>query len=594
MEYGELVWVYQKLENTTKRLEKTSIIANLLRNTRTEDLARVALLLQGRLYPQWDQREIGVASRLVLKAINVATGIDIDTIEVKWKDTGDLGKTAEELVGKKKQATLFSTKLTVSKVFENLEKLSSLEGEGTVDRKISLIAELLTSATPSEAKYIVRTVLEDLRVGVGEGSIRDAIVWAFFGDKIKISYTPEDNELVLPDDDRKEYETYVNAVQEAYDIANDFSKVAIIAKEKGIEGLKNIEIEIGKPLKAMLYQKAANMQEAFETVGKPCAIEYKYDGFRLQLHRKGEKIWLYTRRLENVTKQFPDVVEVIRNNILSKDYILDAEIIGFDKATGKWLPFQSISQRIKRKYNIYQMLKDIPVIINVFDAMLINGKNIIKEPFETRRRLISEIVKLSENKLNIAKEIITSDENIAEKFYEESLSKGNEGIMVKNLSAPYKPGSRVGYGVKVKPVMERLDLAIVGADWGEGKRANWLSSFVIACIDENGNFLEIGRVGTGIKEKEGEGATFEQLTNMLKPLIISEKGKEIKVKPSVVIEVDYEEIQKSVNYNSGFALRFPRLISIREDRTPEEISTLETVEELYDKQRQRNETDKSL
>lgn len=585
MRYGELVAVYQKLESTTKRLEKTFYIAELLKNTNAEYIQQVVLLLQGRIYPKWSEQEAGVSNRLILKALNIATGISVDEIEKQWKDAGDLGIVAEKITTVKQQSTLFAAELTVNKVFENLKKLSETEGQGAVDRKVKLIAELLTSASPVEARYIVRTVLEEMRLGVGEGVIRDSIVWAFFGDKLNIKYDREANDLAFTDEERAKYANYAEFVQEAYDITNDFSAVAKTAKEKGLLGLTDIQLEVGKPLKAMLYQKAKDMDDAFECVGRPAAFEYKYDGFRLQLHRSGDKIMLFTRRLDNVTRQFPDVVEAIKNNIKSDNYILDSEVIGIDQKTKKWLAFQNISQRIKRKYDIHQMAKDIPVMVNVFDAMQVNGKNLLKSPFKERREAIQSIVAELPEKLSIAKQIVTDSFEKAQEFYQESLKMGNEGIMAKNLEAPYKPGSRVGYGVKIKPVMETLDLVIVGAEWGEGKRASWLSSFTIACIDSDGNFLEVGKVGTGIKEKPEEGVSFEMLTNLLKPLIIAEKGKEVRVKPSVVIEVDYEEIQKSPTYSSRFALRFPRLISIREDRAPEEISTLEQVEELYYKQK---------
>lgn len=583
MEYRELVEVYKKLESTTKRLEKTLIISELLKKTSTDELSVIMLLLQGRIYPPWDERKIGVASRLVLKTINIASGVDVGKIEEDWKQSGDLGLTAEKIISRKKQVTLFSASLDVKKVFDNLKKLAVMEGEGAVDQKVKLIAELLTSAEPLEARYIVRTVLEDLRVGVGEGSIRDAVVWAFL---YSIDYDEKENDINLSDEEREEYNKFVDALQEAYDITNDFSEVAVIAKEKGVDGLHKVNLEAGKPIKVMLYQKAKDMEDAFETVGKPAALEFKYDGFRMQLHRDGDKIKLFTRRLENVTKQFPDVVKVIKENIDSSNYILDAEIIGIDPKTKKWLAFQNISQRIKRKYDIIQITKDVPVMVNVFDAMQVDGENIIKKPFSFRRELIEKIISEVPEKLQLAKEIITDNVSKAEKFYNESLDKGNEGIMVKGLDKPYKPGSRVGYGVKVKPVMETLDLVIVGADWGEGKRANWLSSFTIACKSGD-KFLKIGKVGTGIKEKEEEGVSFAQLTSMIKPLIISEEGKAVIINPQIIIEVNYEEIQKSVNYNSGFALRFPRLVRLREDKPLEEVSDISLVKELYENQRGR-------
>ncbi|MBN2112117.1 ATP-dependent DNA ligase, partial [Candidatus Woesearchaeota archaeon] len=433
--------------------------------------------------------------------------------------------------------------------------------------------------------YIVRTVLEDLRVGVGDGSLRDAIVWAYFAEKIGMKFDRQKNEIIL--EDRAKYNEYANAVQRAYDVSNDFSVVALKARKKGLKGFDDISLQIGNPLKVMLYQKAKGIEDAFSIVGKPAAFEYKYDGFRMQIHKKGNEIKVFTRRLENVTKQFPEIVKYVKDNVRGKSFILDCEAVGYSPKTGKYKPFQEISQRIKRKYDIEKMAKELPVEVNVFDIISFEGKNLVSEHFMERRKIIEKIVKESPRKIVVAKQIITSDEKEADKFYKESLKKGNEGVMVKNLDAVYKPGSRVGYGVKVKPTMEELDLVIVGAEWGTGKRGGWLSSFVLACIDDEGNFLEVGKVGTGIKEKEEEGASFSQLTEMLKPLIKSEKGREVKVKPEVVVEITYEEIQKSPTYGSGYALRFPRLLRIRDDRRPEEINNLNEIEDLFYEQKKR-------
>ena len=638
MKYASLVEVYQKLDSTTKRLEKTYFISELLRKTPVEDLSRITLLLQGKIFPPWDERKMGVASRMVLKAINLATGLNSVDVENEWKKTGDLGKTAENLIKKKKQATLFSQDLSVSKVFDNLRKLATLEGLGSVDQKVKLISELLTSAKPIEARYIVRNVLEELRVGVGAGSLRDAIAWAFFPKVVGIffkcnkcnNYMPnipnclecneaienkfskeiekfdekkvlklksidelkkaEKYDFILCNDEnlaRECHNYFVNAVQGAYDVANDFSIVAEKAKVEGIKGLMSVSLEPERPVKVMLALKVKDIKEGFERVGKPADIEYKLDGFRLQIHKKNNEIKLFTRRLENVTKQFPDVVDYVKHNIKGESFIIDSEAVGFSPKTKKYLPFQSISQRIKRKYDIENMANEFPVELNVFDIIYYNGKNMIKAPFIERRKIIEKIIKPAERKIVYVKNLITSDEKEVLKFYEESLSKGNEGIMLKTLDAIYNPGARVGHMVKFKPIMDTLDLVIVGAEWGEGKRSDWLSSFTLACIDENNNFLEIGKVGTGIKEKSELGVSFSQLTEELKPLIISEKGKNVKVRPEIVVEVSYEEIQKSPTYSSGYALRFPRVISLRLERSHEECSTLNMVEEFYEGQRHR-------
>lgn len=643
MKYREIVNVYQKLESTSKRLEKTYYISQILTKAKGEELHDIILLFQGKVFPDYEEKKIGVAAKLIMKALVLATGISQKQIENEWRKTGDLGEVAKRLIPIKKQKTLFSIDITLSKVCSNIRKLADLEGQGTVDKKVKLIAELLTSATAEEAKYIIRTILETLRVGVGAGVMRDAIIWNSFPkvagiffqcrecgawvpnakacmecnkpldtkfnplmkklaenkpkdmnileikgvDEIK---NPEDYDIILAPDEKTAREIYnylVNITQRAYDVTNDYGKVARTAKEKGMKGLLEIDLTVGVPINVMLYKKAKNINDAFNTVGKPCACEYKYDGFRLQIHRKGESIKLITRRLEDVTNQFPDVIESVKKNIESEDYIIDCEIIGIDPKTKKWLPFQNISQRIKRKYEIRRMTKDIPVVVKIFDAMETGGKNLLNEKFSKRREMLTKIVKEEKDKINLAKQVTLKDENDVERFYDESLALGNEGIMMKNLDAPYKPGSRVGYGMKIKPVMESLDLAIIGAEWGEGKRSGWLTSYTIACIDEEGNFLEIGKVGTGLKEKETEGLSFAEITEELKDKIIATQGRSVTIKPETVLEIEYEEIQKSPNYKSGFALRFPRIKSKRDDMRADEISTIEQVEELYHVQKAR-------
>ncbi len=580
MKYKSLAELYGKLESTSKRLEKTKILSEFLKKVPDSDLERVYLLIQGKTFPEYDERKIGVAAKIIIKAIAVATGKSNPEIIHEWKKIGDLGEVSFIFSGTKSQKTLFSASLSVKKVFDNLQKLATLEGSGTVNKKIGLIAELLTSATPIEAKYVVRTVLEDLRVGLGEGTLRDSIIWAFFSDKADIKYDEKENKVSL---DRKKYNEIANVVQGAYDILTDFAEVASIAKAKGIKGLEQTKLSPGKPIKVMLFQKVESIEEAFKTVGKPAAFEYKYDGFRVVINKKGKEIKLFTRRLEEVTKQFPDVVKHIKS--LKGDFMLDAEIVGKD-TFGKYLPFQRISQRIRRKYDIEAMAKKFPIEVDVFDIVFHNGKSLLQTPFKERRALLEKLCPKS----ILAKQIITEDVKKAEKFYQESLDAGNEGIMVKNLEGIYKPGSRVGYGVKVKPVMETVDAVITGAEWGEGKRSKWLSSFTISIFDKDSeDFVEIGKVGTGIKEKEEEGVSFSEMTEILEPLIIEEKGRSVKVKPNLVIEINYEEIQKSPNYSSGFALRFPRLVRLRPDRRPKETTTLADLKSFYDAQRGRNE-----
>ncbi len=569
MHYVTLVQTYEELQSTSKRLEKTAIIANLLQKTKEDNLEIITLLLRGKVFPAYDDRKIGIASKLVVKALSISTGMTADNITKEWKQLGGLGKVAEKISKTKVQATLFSSKLSVEKVFKSIQKLSTIEGKGSVDIKLKVISELFSSASPLEAKYLTRTLLEDLRIGVGDGALRDAIVWAYFP-----------KEKAEQEEDKDAYKEVLELVEHAYEVTNDFGKTAKAAA-KGRKALRQMTLTTGTPPKVMLFQKAKDFEDAFETVGTPCAIEYKYDGFRVQIHKQQQDIKLFTRRLEDVTKQFPEVVQWVQEDITAKSCILDGEIIGID-SKGHYLPFQHISQRIKRKHNIDQLVKKIPVIVRLFDIMQVEENNLLKEPFQQRREHLKDIVKEEKN-LHLAEQIITSSPKEAKDFYEKAIKKGNEGVMMKKLDAPYKPGSRVGYGVKIKSVMETLDLVIVAAEWGEGKRANWLSSFTLACKDGD-DFREIGKVGTGFKEKDEEGLSFNQLTELLKPLITQEEGKTVQVEPEIVLEIEYEELQKSPTYASGYALRFPRVIQLREDKPIDEITTIDEIDQYYKEQ----------
>src|SRR3989338_1861499 len=443
MDYSRLVEVYEELNNTAKMLEKTHIIAEFLKDISIDDIEYVVLLLEGRVFPSYDPSDIGIAARTMLKSLSAATGISADKIESEWKKQGDLGLVAEIIVKAKKQSTLHSYKLTVKKVFDNIRKLAELQGQGTVERKVQLIAELLTSAKPLESRYIVKTILDEMRIGVGEGVMRDAIIWASFGKEIGIKYEREENDIGI--EDREKYNKYANAVQRAYDLTNEFAEVAKSAK-KGLSDLENIEMKVGIPIQVMLSIKVDTIEEGFETVGKPCAVEFKYDGFRIQAHKdENGNIKLFTRRLENVTNQFPDVVEFVKKNVKAKSFIIDSESVGYDRNTGKYLPFQSISQRIKRKYDIQKISEDFPVELNVFDLIYYDGKNMISEPFEKRRKILEKIIKQHPKKIILSKQKIKSDEKVVEQFFKDAFNAGNEGLMFKALNAPYKPGARVGH-----------------------------------------------------------------------------------------------------------------------------------------------------
>lgn len=561
MNYSKLCKTYEELEKNPSRLKKTEIISEFLKGLKNEKNKEIIYLLQGRVWPDYNEKEFGISNQLTIKALVKSTGKPNNEIVKKWKKIGDLGEVAAELIKTKKQAVLFSHTLTTEKVIENLKKLPELQGKGSVEKKIAFIAELLSSANPIEAKYIIRTLLNDLRIGVGSGILRDSIVWAIFNK-----------------DDKEALEK----IQSAYDKVTDFALVF----EKALKGkheLQKIELSPGQPIKVMLALKAESIQDGFERCGKPAAFEFKYDGFRMLINKdESGNVRIFTRRLDEVTNQFPEVKEYVKKFVKANSFIIDSEAVGYDRKTKKYLQFQSISQRIKRKYDIKEMADELPIEVNAFDILYYNGSSLINEPFEKRSKILRKIIKEERYKFRAAEQLITDDEKKAEEFNKKALAEGEEGVMIKNLNSPYKPGARVGYMLKFKPSSNEFDLVITGAEYGTGKRAGWLSSFDISCKNQKtGEFLGIGKVSTGIKEKSEEGTSYEELTKLLKPLIISEKGKNIKVKPKIVITVSYQDIQKSPSYASGYALRFPRFTALRTDRNVSDIATIAEVGKEY-------------
>ncbi|MFT4344045.1 MAG: hypothetical protein ACMXYE_04850, partial [Candidatus Woesearchaeota archaeon] len=367
MEYQILADLYENLFSTSKRLEKTQYVADFLRKnlsslTENDPLLRSCfLLLRGRVFPEWDTSKLGFAGRMVLKSLTLATGTRSDKLEQLWKKEGDLGLVAENAIAVKKQSVLFTESLTALKVFNTLKKIAVQEGNRSTDTKVKLLSELLTSASPREAKYVVRTVLEDMRIGLGDSTMRDAIALACFGvESADVSASEIKDASVENTDSNNDNRSNTNtatentsskdvrdALQNAYDISTDWAEVYAKARE-GKHALSKIKLVVGRPLKLMLFPKALSFDDAFERLGKPCIFEYKYDGFRVAVHKKNNEVTLFTRRLENVTNQFPDVVTEVKKNISAESCICDAEIVGINPDDKTYQPFQHISKRIKR------------------------------------------------------------------------------------------------------------------------------------------------------------------------------------------------------------------------------------------------------
>ncbi|OYT54765.1 MAG: DNA ligase [Candidatus Altiarchaeales archaeon ex4484_2] len=549
MEFSLMAELFQQLEKTSGRLEKTSIISDFISDTPVDLMPTVLLFLRGRVFPLWSEKELGMGDKLMIKVLSNITGASEIHVEDKIREKGDIGFAAEELLVNKTQTTLFTEELTVEKVHSNLTKLAELSGKKSRERKIGYISELLSMTKPLESRYVVRLVLEELRLGVGEGTVRDAIASVFNVD--------------------------ASLLERARSLRCDLGEVAKIARQEGDEGLRRVSMKPGRPIEVMLAQKAESIEDVLGKI-TPAAFEIKYDGARLQIHKMGDNIELFTRRLEKVTKQFPEIVSAARDNIKASTAIVEGELVAIQsKVDRNPRPFQDLSKRIRRKYRINDLVEQIPVEVNLFDIVLYEERELLGERFDDRRKLLEKIINKTDS-FRLSEYLVTSNLKEADEFYQKAIKMGHEGVMVKNPGAPYQPGSRVGYMYKIKQVMETLDLAVVGATWGEGRRAHWMSSFLLALRDEDtGEFLSVGRMATGLTDKQ-----FKEVTSLLKPLVVVESGKEIGIKPKVVLEVAYDEIQKSQTYESGYALRFPRLVRIRYDKGIKDVNTLSRLKDL--------------
>ncbi|PSQ56902.1 DNA ligase [Halobacteriales archaeon SW_7_71_33] len=566
MDYGALVDVYERLAATDADTEKRAILAETLADADGDRLPLFVKLLQGNLFAAHRSDDLGVSSSLTAEAVAKATGVSPDAIEEDWKETGDLGGAAERAVADAPQETLFSESLTVERVHDDLRALADYEGEGSERRRVDAVAGLVADADPVEAKYVVRTALGHLRIGVGEGTVRDALADAFLDGSAAA----------------------VDAVERAYQVTNDYTLVAETARDEGREGLDALDVELFRPVGAMLADDSDGLADGVESVADdPTDVlaESKYDGARVQLHRDGDEVRIYTRRLEDVTEQFPDVVRAVREHVDADRALLDGEVVGYDPETREPVPFQTFSRRIRRKYDIPEMVEEIPVVVYLFDCLYLAGETLLDRPLRERVDRLESVLSPSPYDVERAANRRYADGGEAglRELYEETLAAGHEGLMLKNLDAAYQPGRRVGRMTKVKPVMEPLDLVVTRARYSEGRRSSMLGRLYLACRGPDGeggdDLREVGRLSTGYTDAE-----LADLTDRLEELVTERDGREVRLAPEVVLEVAYEEIQASPEYDSGYALRFPRFERVREDLAPSDADTVERVEGLYKEQ----------
>lgn len=552
--YEKLVEVYEKISSTSSRLEKQDIIADFLmyiKETDADITYDITLLLQGKIFPPWSDKEMGISTQLIIKALSNLLGESTKSIENKLAEVGDMGEISEELIKNNKQVTFFKVPLTVKKVLSNLRKTESITGSKSQNKKINYLLELYTSASPLEAKYITRTITERLRIGVGEGTLVEAIAQAYNIDK--------------------------EIIDRAYMLSNDLGEVASRAQES-IESVKSLTITPGKPIKPMLAQLSPGIKESI-TEMKKVICETKYDGIRVQIHHYNNKTKIFTRRLENVTNALPEVVEYIEEALPSKDFIVEGEVIA--TKDNKPISFQYILQRVKRKYDIDKMREKIPLKVFLFDVLYYD-KPTAELPIIQRRQLLEEIVTTSKN-VELSTMKIVSQENYteAEKLFTWSIDEGHEGIMFKDVTSPYSPGKRGKNMLKYKPLRETLDCVITGGTYGKGKRAKFFGSYLLSLLDEKtGEYKTLVHAATGMDDD-----LLASLTKRMEKLIISKSEQNVLFKPKVILEIAYSEIVESNEYESGYSLRFPAIKGVRDDIGLDEIDTLSKLHQMIDLQK---------
>ncbi len=577
MNYAVIADAYEKIEATTKRLEMTDLLVDLLKNTPKDAIAKVVYLTQGKIYPDFVGLEIGVAEKLAIKALARASGRRESEIEEDLKKSGDIGETAQNFIAKKQQVTFFQKTLTVQRVYETLDKMAKTTGSGAVDTKMSLLAGLLTDASPKEAKFLLRTVTGNLRLGIADMTVLDALAIAYGGGK-------EARELV----------------ERAYNISSDLGRVANIIAEQGLEGIKKFQVVVFEPIRPMLAERLSSPEEILEKLGGKCVAEYKYDGERVQAHKKGNKVTLYSRRLEDISSQYPDAVDLIKEHVQAEEAILEGECVAVDVETGELRPFQELMHR-RRKYEIEQAMEQYPVSLFMFEALYVDGKDLTLDAYPARRKALENALKKS-NRVTVANHIVTGKVKELEEFFEEAIADGCEGLVCKAIGkdSVYQAGARGWLWIKYKrdyksEMTDTVDLVVVGAFHGRGKRAGTYGALLLAAYNaKTDTFETVTKCGTGFTDKD-----LASIPEMLEPHVVPRKHSRVQsmleadvwFEPKVVLEILGAEItlspihtcaMDSIRKGSGLAIRFPRFTgNYRVDKAAEDATAAAEVVEMY-------------
>ena len=575
MEFSIIAEIFERMESTTKRIELTNLLVELLKKTPKKIIPNAVYLLQGIIRPNFEGVELGVAEKLAIRAISKSSGLSIKKIEEDYKKCGDLGLTASNILKLKTQTTFTAEKITLERVYETLFRIAKLGGKGSQDLKMKYISSLLNDATPLEAKFVLKILLGTLRLGIAENTIMDALAIAFTGKK-------ENREQI----------------ENAYNVSSDLGKVSLLIATDGIDEIKKFKISLFSPIRPMLADRVKSEKEAIKKMPERFAAEYKLDGERVQIHKQANEVVLFSRRLENITQYYPDIVENVKKSLSVNEGVFEAEIVPVNENTGEFLPFQELMHR-RRKYKLEKAISQYPITVNFFDVLYFDKKDCLNLEYSERRKILEKLVN-EDDFSKLVPMLLVKNENEIEDFLENSINSGCEGLMLKTLDAPYRAGARGSNWLKLKreyrnELGDSLDLIVIGAYFGRGRRTGLYGTLLLGTYNpDKDNFPSVCKVGTGFTD-ESLDQLYQILSNKIilkkNSRVVSEMEADIWFEPELVLEIVASEITLSpihktglnlIRKGSGFALRFPKFTGkIRFEKAVEDASTDEEVLALY-------------
>lgn len=552
-EFSHFVDICEKVRQTASKNAKVATIAEYLIKLKGQDggggdtsLAVAVLFMSGAIFPKGSGLTLNVGFNTIMRSLSEIARLEPEEIQRIYLKHGDMGALAEHVVSKRQQNPLVAQQLLLPDVHDQLRKIADAVGSGAAEAKRKILTGLLINSSPLEAKYLIKIATGELRVGVVEGLVELAIAKAFERD--------------------------VQAIRQAMLLSGDIAHVALLAKK---DALSTAIMKPLFPLSFMLADVMFSAEEIEQYYNKPVICEFKYDGIRVQLHKFGDEVKMFSRKLEDVAASFPEIVSAV--SLLEADFILDGEVLAYRR--GRPVHFQELQKRLRRKAVTDRLMAEIPVVYVPYDIMYFDGQPLIGRPLTERKRLLSQI-RFGEPIIDLGYRIVSTAQQIACAF-KESRDAGHEGLVIKELESQYHPGKRGRHWTKLKYELDTVDAVIVIAEYGHGKRAGTLSDYTFAVRDEHdsGSLKTIGKAYSGLTDAE-----IAKMTNKLRSITVKDEGYRLVVRPEIVLEVAFDSIQKSDRHNSGFALRFPRIKYIRTDKTVRDIDTLEKVQRIYERQ----------